>query len=177
MKLFLTFILALLFCFVTVNVYAGNFGLSPYVVNTQVIAGQSTDVSFTVSGFNGVVEISSEALPAAISPRAVDVYDGSRINLTLSCSSDVSSGEHHGTLVFLAKSGNSVQSGIRVPCTLVVNGGSQNTNASGIIAPNGVIYSDPGTVTQNKTMLVLILSVIAVLLILGILFFWRKTGA
>ena len=173
MKLFLTFTLVLILCLITVNVYASSFGLSPYSVNTQLTAGQSTDVAFTVSGFAGVVEISVEDLPIAITPKAIDVQDGSRINLTLNCSADVPSGEHRGTLVFLAKSGGSVQSGIRIPCIITVNGGTRNT--SSIIRGN-VISEDPGP-SNKKTILVLALSVIAVLVILGILYFWRKTDA
>lgn len=167
MKFITALMLSLFFCLITASVFAGSFGLSPYMVNTQIVAGQSVNLQFTVSGFSGVVEISAENMPVEISPKAIDVVDGSVINLKLICSSDVASGQHNGMLVFLAKSGSSVQSGIRVPCVLTVNGFSNNPGPSF----DGVV----GQIDDSrKTIIVAVGFVLVLLLIVGIVYLIRK---
>jgi hypothetical protein len=115
-------LLVLLVCLIPVGVYAAGFGISPYKVDTQVEVGQSTDVSFTVSGFSGTIEVNSENLPVEIIPKTVEVLDSSKINLKLSCDKNTTPSLYSGKLVFLAKSGDSVQSGIKVLCNLTVTG-------------------------------------------------------
>jgi hypothetical protein len=116
-------------CLLTVGVSASSFGLNPYKVDVQVEAGQSTEVVFTVSGFSGIVEVNVEDLPIKIDTESFEVFDGSRINLTIRCDADIAPKLYTGKLVFLTKSGDSGQSGIKIPCSLTVNRSSLADNS------------------------------------------------
>lgn len=174
MRFILTLLLSFMLCLITASAYAASFALSPYIVDTQITAGQSADLVFMASGFTGVVEISVENMPVDITPKAVDVRDGAQIRLKLLCSPDVASGTHKGTIVFLAKSGNSVQSGIRIPCTLTVNGTTYNPAIPGFVPNAGGALSDA---SNKKTIYIIALSVAAILLIGGLIYYWKKSDA
>jgi hypothetical protein len=122
MKFIFLPLLVLVFLLTTVGIFASSFGVSPYMVNPQVEKGSSTDLKFTVIGYNGLVEITSEDMPVTISPKSVNVVDGLPITVTVKCNDDAIPGLYNGKLVFLAKSGDSVQSGIKVLCNLTVTG-------------------------------------------------------
>lgn len=113
-------LLVLISFLVPVSVYAAGFGLSPYIVDTEIEQGKPINLPFTVKGFNGILDISAENLPVEITPQSMIVSDGSNIVVTLICNL-ATENEYNGKLVFLAK-GEGVQSGIKVPCHLTIKG-------------------------------------------------------
>ena len=146
---FVGILLAVLWsCLLTVSVSASSFGLNPYKVDVQVEAGQSTEVAFTVSGFSGIVEVSVEDLPIKIDTESFEVFDGSRINLTIRCDSDTVPKLYTGKLVFLTKSGDSGQSGIKIPCSLTVN---RSQTANNLALDSVEQESVEQTVDVNRT--------------------------
>jgi hypothetical protein len=156
------FLLVLLVCLIPTTVYGAGFGISPYKVDAQVDTGQSVDLVFTVSGFNGAIEVSSENLPIEINPKTVEVSDGSKINLKLSCGKNITPSLYSGKLVFLAKGGSSVQSGIKVPCNLTVKGSIATAPITKEVEQS-----------TNPTMLIIWVGIILVLLA-GIIYLSRR---
>lgn len=163
MKLVCFLLIVLLSCFVSASVFAAGFGISPYKVDAQIDTGQSVDLAFTVSGFNGTIEVGSENLPVEIAPKTVEVSDGSKINLKLSCGKNITPSLYSGKLIFLAKGGSSVQSGIKVPCNLTVKG-----------VPNAIaVVVEETEQPKNPTMLIVWIGFLIVLLI-GIIYLSRR---
>jgi hypothetical protein len=122
MKSIAYLLLVLLCFFISTPVSAGSFGISPVMANIQIEKGAFADLKFTIIGYSGLVEISSENMPVTISPKSVNAVDSLPITVTVKCNDDAIPGLYNGKLVFLAKSGNSVQSGIKVLCNLTVVG-------------------------------------------------------
>lgn len=157
------FLLVLLVCLIPMSVYAAGFGISPYRVDLEVETGQSVDVTFTISGFSGVIEVNSENLPVEITPKAIEVFDGSKINLKLSCDKNITPSLYNGKLVFLAKGGGSVQSGIKVPCNLTVKG----------VVATATAMTEETDRSPNPTMIIVWVGFLLVLLA-GIIYLSRK---
>ena len=131
MKIIIGLLLAFSLCLVAIPAQAASFGLSPAMVDYQIAKGSSKTMEFTVVGYSGVVEISSESMPVSVSPASVSAVAGSKISVTIKCNDDAADGLYEGKIVFLAKSGNSVMSGIKVRCNLTVGNSTSPANYSG----------------------------------------------
>jgi len=156
MRILLGLVIALYICLVSFPVQAGSFGLSPASVKIQMNQGTSQDLQFTIIGYDGLVEISSESMPVSVSPSSVTAKAGSNITVTLKCNSDAITGLYDGRIVFLAKSGNSVMSGIKVRCNLTVGNpplgavviGGSSAGSSGSSMGNSGSSSAGGSSTE-----------------------------
>lgn len=126
---FLGVMLMSLVCFVPVS--AGSFGLSPASVAVILNSGESKVLQFKVVGYSGLVVVNSENMPVTITPSSFNAVAGSSVPITIKCNSDAVSGSYSGKIVFLAKSGGNVQSGIKALCNLTVNGSSSGGSSSG----------------------------------------------
>ena len=152
-KIIVGLLAALVLCLVTIPAQAASFGLSPATVDYQITKGSSKTMEFTVVGYSGTVEISSESMPVSVSPASVSAVAGSKITVTIKCNDDAADGLYEGKIVFLAKSGNSVMSGIKVRCNLTVGGSSSPATYAGKPVSSGEVSSvDPlglGGVSAN----------------------------
>lgn len=153
-------IIGLLFalCLVTIPVIpsqAASFGLSPAMVDYQIEKGATKTIEFTVVGYTGTVDISSESMPVSVSPASVSAVAGSKIIVTIKCNEDATDGLYEGKIVFLAKSGNSVMSGIKARCNLTVGnssspatyGGKGGASSSG--SSSGYVVSSDNPALDN----------------------------
>lgn len=148
MKVILGILLVFSLCLVALPLQAASFGLSPAIIDCQIAKGESKTFDFTVVGYSGTVDISSESMPVTISPASVNVIVGSKVAVTIKCNSDATDGLYEGKIVFLAKSGNSVMSGIKVKCNLKVGNSSspivyKEESSSASTLDNGIVVS-PG---------------------------------
>lgn len=123
MRIFLSLLIGLL-CWssIVISAQAASFGLSPAMIDLKMTPGSSQDLKFTVIGYTGKVDISLENMSAVslVSSSSVQAISGSDITVTVKCRNDALLGTYNGRMVFLAKSGSSVQSGIKVVCNLIV---------------------------------------------------------
>ena len=143
-KIIVGLLAALVLCLVTIPAQAASFGLSPATVDYQITKGSSKTVEFTVVGYSGTVEISAESMPVSVSPMSVNAVAGSRITVTIKCNSDAIDGLYEGKIVFLAKSGTSVMSGIKVRCNLTVGGSSSPATYGEKTASSNIGGNDGG---------------------------------
>jgi hypothetical protein len=130
-KIIIGLLLAFSLCLVSNPAQAASFGLSPAMVDYQITKGSSKTMEFTVVGYSGTVDINAESMPVSVSPASVSVVAGSKIVVTVKCNDDATDGLYEGKIVFLAKSGNSVMSGIKVRCNLTVGNSSSPAKYSG----------------------------------------------
>jgi hypothetical protein len=145
MKLTLLLLVGVLLLLVGMPVYANSFGITPSKVSTQLGVGQSADLKFTITGYNGLVEVYPENMPVTIFPTTFNVIDSSLVTVSVKCNNDAVSRNYDGRIVFLAKSGDSVQSGIKTICNLTVTGDTiteeQTTNPTMLIIWVGFLVS------------------------------------
>jgi hypothetical protein len=138
-KIIIGLLMGLSMCLFAVPAQAASFGLSPAMVDFQIVKGSSKTMEFTVVGYSGSVEISAEDMPVSVSPASVSAVAGSKITLTIKCNEDATDGLYDGRIVFLAKSGNSVMSGIKVRCNLTVGNSSSPASYGGGGGSSGVV--------------------------------------
>jgi hypothetical protein len=151
MKIVMGLLLACFMCFVSMPVDAGSFGLSPAIVSANINAGASKSFQFTISGYNGLVEISAESMPVNIVPSSITVIAETPITVTIICNNNATTGTYDGRIKFLAKSGNSVLSGINVICNLTIEGSSENiTLITTVISSGGNLPINPGGSHPNS---------------------------
>jgi hypothetical protein len=163
MKIIIGFLLALVLCSVAIPTQAASFGLSPAMVDYQITKGSSKTMEFTVVGYSGTVDISVENMPVSVSPASISAVAGSKITVTIKCNDDAVDGLYEGKIVFLAKNGNSVMSGIKVRCNLTVgnssspvtygggSGGSSSGSSSGVSVLPGVLVNAPSVVSSSTS--------------------------
>lgn len=108
-------------CFIPASVEAVALTISPLVLSEEISPGVSKDLEFTISGFDGILNINSENLPITLSPLQMTVTNGSKIKITLKCNDVVSPSIRLGDIIFFAKdSAGRITNLVRVKCKLTI---------------------------------------------------------
>jgi hypothetical protein len=154
MKIFTALLIAFFLCLIPSTVQATSFGISPAMIDARVSHGGSSSLSFTVVGYTGTVEISVENMPVTLSQTIFNTVAGSKIVIIMKCQDSAIIGMHDGKIVFLAKSGNSVMSGVKVKCNLNVDNLSPNyadsPNRNTLVLPTS---NSPENIIQSATII------------------------
>jgi hypothetical protein len=116
---------------------ASSFGLSPASIGTELVRGESKTFQFTVIGYDGLVEVSSEDMPTIVIPSSFIAVNGSPMTITIKCNDAANSGVYNGRIVFLAKSGGNVMAGIKAICNLTVLGADSDIVLTTIVTGGG----------------------------------------
>lgn len=96
-------------------------GISPGIVEFDVPADGSTTVEFFVYDFTGDLEISLEDIPLTVEPQTVHVIaseEGTLVELTFYGNESLGSQVFEGKIRFLALTGGTVATGIKVKATV-----------------------------------------------------------
>lgn len=112
---------AILLLLYTAPGLAQGLGISPGIVEFDVPANGSATVEFLVYDFSGDLEISLEDIPLTVEPETVHVIaseEGTPVELTFYGNESLGSQVFEGKIRFLALTGGTVATGIKVRATV-----------------------------------------------------------
>lgn len=120
-KLAASLVAAILLLLYTAPGLAQGLGISPPTVEFDVPADGSAVVEFLVYDFTGDLEISLEDIPLTVEPETVHVIasgEGTPVELTFYGNESLGSQVFEGKIRFLALTGGTVATGIKVRATV-----------------------------------------------------------